>query len=193
MPRTRYDGDMDTGVRAVGEAIVRLDAYTALGESPLAGSSFITCALRRRGIEDTPFNRGRVLGRTIREEVERQFRRVESEREGRDVAEWTILYLRAVRGLPLTAIARRLSMPQRSAARYYSHAKELLLDRLLDLDEREHAATLFCPRCGTPVAGRSGVAEECAGCGGQLVLTDDPSAHAGWTVTYRQGTQPVGG
>jgi hypothetical protein len=192
MPRTRYDRDVDTDVRAVGEAIIRLDAYTALGESPLAGSSCITGALRRRGLEDTPFNRGRVLGRTIREEVERQFRRVESEREGRDVAEWTILYLRVVRGLPLTDIARRLSMPQRSAARYYSHAKELLLDRLLDLDERERAATLYCPRCGTPLVGCSGAGEECTGCGGRIALGGRTTDPTGWTVSYHPDARLTG-
>jgi Sigma-70, region 4 len=139
----------DPEQRAITEALNRIDSFGALGRNPLARSRVVDAGLARAGLSDTSFQRGRVLSRLIRQEVRQQFEEREARPEGRDVAEWTILYLRVHDGLSLQEIGSRLRMPERSVARYYSRAKEQLLDRLYTLSEQTADPGIYCPSCGT--------------------------------------------
>src|SRR5690348_1852780 len=139
----------DPDVRAITEAINRIDGFGTLGRNRLARGSLLDAELNRIGLDDTPFQRGRLLSRLIREEVRRQFEEREANPEGRDVAEWSILYLRVHDGLSLQEIGECLNMPGRSVARYYARAKELLLDRLYTLEENVVQAGIHCPICGS--------------------------------------------
>jgi Sigma-70, region 4 len=161
----------DPDIRAMAEALNRIDQYASLGRVSLAQGRAVNAELTRLQLNDTPFQRGRILSRFVRDEVRRQFQRRKQDGAGRDVAEWTILYLRVQEGLSLRQIGERLHIPLRSVARYYARAKELLLDRLYALDEGQITAGVYCPLCGT----RADAAREdlptssaCSGCGAEL-------------------------
>jgi hypothetical protein len=169
----------DSDLRAIAEALNRIDQYASLGRVSLAGGRAVSAELARLQLDDTPFQRGRILSRLIRNEVQRQFERRREDTAARDVAEWTILYLRVQDGLSLQQICERLHMPLRSVARYYARAKELLLDRVYALDEGRIAGSVYCPLCGTV----SDAAREklpasivCSGCGAQLEIDSDREA-----------------
>jgi len=161
----------DSEQRAITDALNRIDSYNALGRNPLARSRLIGAELARAGLSETPFQRGRLLSRLIREEIRRQFEERETRPEGRDVAEWSILYLRVHGGLSLQEIADRLNMPVRSVARYYGRAKEQLLDRLYTLDEQVADGGLHCPSCGARLGNLEWERSEprsCAACGAEI-------------------------
>jgi hypothetical protein len=133
------------------------------------------------GLADTPFQRGRLLSRVIRREVQRQFVGREAGADGRDVAEWSILYLRVHGGLSLQEIAGRLNMPVRSVARYYARGKELLLDRLYTLQEQAPDTGIHCASCGgrlTGVQQQLSGHYSCDACGAEM----DVSALRGGTL-----------
>lgn len=164
----------DPEQRAITDALNRIDSYSALGRTPLAQSALIDAELARGGLRATPFQRGRLLSRMMREEVERQFEQREAQAEGRDVAEWSILYLRMHRGLSLREIADRLGMPMRSVARYYGRAKDQLLDRLYTLEEEAVAAGIYCASCGARlghVQPETCEVRTCAICGAELTVS----------------------
>lgn len=166
----------DPDLRAIAEALNRIDQYASLGRVSLAGGRGVTAELARVQLDDTPFRRGRILSRLIRDEVRRQFERRGADTAGRDTAEWTILYLRVQDGLSLQQIADRLHMLLRSVARYYARAKELLLDRLHTLDEAQMNTGIYCPLCSTPSAiAREDMSAsfECNGCGATLTIESD--------------------
>jgi hypothetical protein len=94
----------------------RIDSFGALGRSQLAQSPLVEAELASAGLSDTPFQRGRTLSRLIRREVQQQFEEREERPTARNVAEWSILYLRVHSGLSLQDIATRLNMPMRSVA-----------------------------------------------------------------------------
>lgn len=163
----------DPDLRAIGEALNRIDQYASLGRVSLAQARSVTAELARLQLHDTPFQRGRTLSRLIRDQVQDQFDRRKQEITGRDVAEWTILYLRLHDGVSLQQIADRLQMPLRSVARYYARAKELLLDRLYALDERQMAHGLYCPLCGTYAGDARPTSGVCRGCRAELAVEWD--------------------
>lgn len=166
--------ETDPELRAITDALNRIDSYGALGRTPPAQSALIDTELARLGLQATPFQRGRLLSRLMREEVRRQFEGREMHPEGRDVAEWSILYLRVHGGLSLQEIAERLDMPVRSVARYYGRAKELLLDRLYTLEEEAARAGVHCPLCGARVGDgqiETPKAQSCAMCGAELTMS----------------------
>jgi Sigma-70, region 4 len=156
------------------EALNRLDSYVQLGTQELAYAPVVRLELARAGLDDTAFQRGRALSRLIRREVMKEFERYQAHPTGRDVAEWTILYLRVHEGRSLQEIAQRLNMPPRSVARYYARSKALLADRLYATAETLPALGLYCPRCGARVLER--VPDErtsltCASCGASLDIS----------------------
>jgi hypothetical protein len=163
----------------MAEALNRIDQYASLGRVSLAGGRAVGAELARLQLDDTSFQRGRILSWLIRGEVRRQFERRREDTAGRDVAEWTILYLRVQDGLSLQQIGERLHMPLRSVARYYARAKELLLDRVYGLDERRITGSVYCPLCGT---GSDATREElptsiaCSECGAELDIESDREA-----------------
>lgn len=174
----------DPDLRAIGEALNRIDQYASLGRVSLAQGRFVNAELARLQLNDTPFQRGRILSRALRFEVRRQFQQRKEEAAGPDIAEWTILYLRTHDGLSLQQIGECLHMPLRSVARYYARAKELLLDRVYDLDEERILPGIFCPLCGT----RSDAACDdpplsmvCTGCGAEIESEPDSA----WTIHIR--------
>ena len=164
----------DPDLRSIAEALNRIDQYASLGRGALARSRAVDAELTRRHLTDTPFQRGRLLSRLLREEVTRQFEQRGVKPAGHDAAEWAILYLRIHDGLSLRQIGERLGMPTRSVARYYARAKELLLDRVYARDEDAIAGGIYCPRCGTRSADNVlPVSFACTGCGAQLTAESD--------------------
>lgn len=164
----------DHDQRAITDALNRIDSFSALGRTPLAQSALIDAELARAGLRDTPFQRGRLLSRLMRDEVRRQFGEREVHPEGRDVAEWSILYLRVHGGLSLQEIAERLNVPVRSVARYYGRAKEQLLDLLYKLEEGAGGAGVHCPSCGARLGHvRPDTPEicNCAVCGSEITIS----------------------
>jgi len=180
----------DAEGRAITGALNRIDSFGALGRNPLAQSRVIDAELARAGLEATPFQRGRLLSRLIREEVRRQFEEREARPEGRDVAEWSILYLRVHGGLALQEIADRLKMPVRSVTRYYGRAKEQLLDRLYTLDEQAAGAGIHCPSCGARLAGLPPCGSHiCSACNAELDVS--PLESDTLQIVVRRGRCPA--
>jgi hypothetical protein len=170
---------IDPDLRAIAEALNRIDQYASLGRVSLAGGRAVSADLARLQLDDTPFQRGRVLSRLIRDEVRRQFEQRREDTAGRDVAEWTILYLRVQDGLSLQQIGERLHIPLRSVARYYARAKELLLDRVYALDEGRITGRMYCPLCGTvsdAARAELPISTACSGCGAELDIESDREA-----------------
>ncbi len=166
----------DPDLRAIAEALNRIDQYASLGRVSIARGRAVTAELARFRLDDTPFQRGRILSRLIRDEVRREFEQRDVDAVGPDIAEWTILYLRVQEGLSLQHIADRLQMPLRSVARYYARAKEILLDRLYTLNDTQLSTGIYCPLCGTPSATTREdhpTACECDGCGATLAIESD--------------------
>src|SRR5947209_5140651 len=93
----------------VTRAINAVDDFGVMGRTQLAQISLVDAELARLGLPATPFQRGRILSRLIRDEVAGRFDTYRDHPSGRDVAEWTILYLRVHEGSSIETIARRLN------------------------------------------------------------------------------------
>jgi hypothetical protein len=135
-------------VREMTSILNRLDDFGWLGETGLGRSRAVTAEMAQRALPDTAFQRGRILSRRVQREVERRFERHRESPQGRDVAEWTILYLRVHEGQSLQDIAQTLNMPLRSVGRYYQRAKQVLLDHLHEGEDIATELHLHCPICG---------------------------------------------
>ncbi len=182
---------LDIDKRSITEALNRIDDFATLGSLPLAQLPLIERYLERARTPSSPFQRGRVLSHLTERLIEEQALDHQRRLRGRGAVEWSILYLRVHEGRTLEEIARELSMPLRSVARYYARAKDLLLDRLLTLEGDASVTSLHCPLCGTLVAkrGTSTAADyTCPICSARLHV-DETDDRGGMAIHVRPAEQ----